>query len=272
VTYFITQGKIMNTLNAVRQNFEEKATYLARQIPGIAVVDHGSFLLVDSGVPSDTFNVIVVRELADTGQLLDTGVGYFMDKQLPMAVWYWEGAADHAGIDALLAYGLTTNETDFAMSADLAQANLHVAPPTGLTIKLVESADELQQFASVLDGSDEAKEVAAYFQRFSQFAPDHFPAMRYYIGLYHNQAVATGTLFVGNETIGIYDIVTDEPFRRQGIGSAMFGHLLNEAASLERTYAVLQASAAGIGIYTRAGFVAVGNVHVFENRSLLAQG
>ena len=263
----------MKTKHTVRKNFEEKAAYLARQLPGMAVIDYGGFLTVDAGVPSDTFNVIVVRDLANTSELLHTGVGYFMDKQWPMAVWYWEDAADRAGIDALLAYGLTTNETDVAMVADLTQAKIHRAPPAGLTIKLVDCLDGLQQFSGVLvrlfGDSGEAQGVAAYFNQFTQFAPDHFPAMRYYIGTYQNQVVATGTLFVGSETVGIYDIVTDDAFRRQGIGSAMFSYLLREATGFGRPYAALQASSAGIGIYGRAGFVAVGNVHVFENRGLL---
>ncbi len=263
----------MYTTHAVCKNFEEKASYIARLTPGMTVIDSGSFLAVDSGVLSDTFNVIVARDLSDPGHLLKNGVDAFMNKQLPMAIWYWEEAGNLANIDALLAYGLTTTETDVAMIADLTQANLHVAPPMGLTIKLVESADELQQFAGVLvrlfGTSDEAQGVAAYFQRLSQFVPDHFPAMRYYIGLYQNQVVATGTLFVGSETIGIYDIVTDDAFRRKGIGSAMFSELLRQATGFGHRYAVLQASPDGIGIYARAGFKAVGNVRVFENRSLL---
>jgi GNAT superfamily N-acetyltransferase len=263
----------MHTPDAVRKNFEEKAAYLARLLPGMTVRDAGSFLLVDSGVASDTFNVIVARDLGNPAHLIATGVGYFMAKRLPLAIWYWADAANPIEIAPLLAYGLTTNETDVAMVADLTQANLQATSPAELTIKLVESPAELQQFAGVLvrlfGASDEAQGVMAYFQQFTHFAPDRFPAMRYYIGLYQQQVVATGTLFIGSETSGIYDIVTDDAFRRQGIGSAMFAHLLHEATGLGHRYAVLQASPAGINIYARAGFVAVGDVHVFENRTLL---
>jgi GNAT superfamily N-acetyltransferase len=265
----------MNTPHAVRQNFEEKAAYLARQLPGMTVNDCGNFLLVDSGVPSDTFNVIVARGLTNATQLLDRGVGYFMSKRLPMALWYWADAADQSGIAALLAYGLTASETDVAMVADLAQVRLQAKAPPGLTIKLVENVDGLQQFAGVLvrlfGASAEAQGIAAYFRQFTHFTPDRFPALRYYIGIYQEQVVATGTLFVSSETSGIYDIVTDDAFRRKGIGSAMFAHLLQEATNLGRPYAVLQASPAGVGIYARTGFEAVGEVHVFENRVLLAR-
>ena len=93
--------------------------------------------------------------------------------------------------------------------------------------------------------------------------------MRFYLGIYEGRAVATGTMFVGQETVGIYDIVTLAEYRRRGIGSAMFAHLLQAAQLCQRRYATLQASPDGLGIYKRAGFTAVGNVHVFENRALL---
>ncbi len=49
----------------------------------------------------------------------------------------------------------------------------------------------------------------------------------------------------------------------------MFAHLLRAALAYQHRYAVLQASVDGLGIYLKAGFRAVGDVHVFENRSLL---
>jgi hypothetical protein len=48
-----------------------------------------------------------------------------------------------------------------------------------------------------------------------------FPAMRYYLGTFHGKVVAIGTLFVGTQTVGIYDIVTHNDYRRRGIGSAI---------------------------------------------------
>ena len=46
---------------AVRKNFEEKISYIARTVPGMTVTDQSSFLSVDCGLPSDTFNVLVSR-------------------------------------------------------------------------------------------------------------------------------------------------------------------------------------------------------------------
>jgi len=93
-----------------------------------------------------------------------------------------------------------------------------------------------------------------------------FPAMHYYLGTLHHTVVATGMLFVGSETVGIYDVATCDAYRRRGIGSAMFQHLLEDARTCNRRFCVLQASEDGLGIYVKAGFRPVGAVHVFENR------
>ncbi|CAN5383059.1 GNAT family N-acetyltransferase [soil metagenome] len=257
----------------VRKNFEEKAAYFARSLTGMAVIERASFLAVDCGLPSDTFNVIVARDLSATEQILQEGVGHFMAKQFPVAVWTWEDTADRSGMDALLAYGLTHNETNVAMVADLAETAFNIAMPTGLVIQHAESASELQQFGSLIarlfGASEEAPQVAAYFTQLSQQPLLRLPAMRHYIGTYQQEAVATGTLFIGSETIGIYDITTQVAYRQRGIGSAMFAHLLHEARAYPPRYAALQASPDGIGIYRKAGFITVGEVRVFENRALL---
>ncbi|NMG10772.1 GNAT family N-acetyltransferase [Brasilonema sp. UFV-L1] len=65
-----------------------------------------------------------------------------------------------------------------------------------------------------------------------------------------------------------YDIATRAEYRHRGIGSAMFSYLLREARFYQHRYAVLQASTDGIGIYLKAGFTPIGEVHVFENRTL----
>jgi GNAT superfamily N-acetyltransferase len=115
--------------------------------------------------------------------------------------------------------------------------------------------------------SAEGQAVATYHQWIGDYGVHHFPAMRYYLGEYAGELVATGTLFVGSDTVGIYDIVTHPDYRHRGIGSAMFAHLLREAQAWPDRPAVLQASPDGIGIYRRAGFTPVGEVHVFERRS-----
>jgi ribosomal protein S18 acetylase RimI-like enzyme len=257
---------------AVRKNFAEKASYVARKIADMTVIDQSSFLSVDCCLPADTFNVMVVRDLSAPAQIL-ASIDHFTSKRFPMAVWSWEGDVDQANHAVFIQHGLKHAETSTAMQANLSGlqiASLHVE---GLEIKQVMTKDELLQFGITLaagfGASDEGKQVLAYFQRLCQYPLNTFPAMRYYLGMLHGTMVATGTLFVGSETAGIYDITTSAAYRRRGIGSAMFHHILADVTSCNRPSCILQASPDGLGIYLRAGFRPVGDVHVFENRVLL---
>jgi GNAT superfamily N-acetyltransferase len=259
---------------AVRENFIEKSAYLAPVLPSMTTVDGGSFVAIDSGLPSDTFNVIVARDLSTPDIVLAEGVGPFMARRLPVALWYWEDPADRESMGALIDYGLTHAETHVAMAAELSQARPIASPPAGLTIRVVAGTDDLRRYGDVIadlfGDSNESRQVRIYYDQLSQHPLDRFPALHMYLGVIDEVVAATGCLFVGRDTIGIYDVVTRDEYRRRGIGAAMFAHLLGEARSLDRPMAVLQASPDGIGIYRRAGFAPVGTVHTFENRGLLA--
>jgi ribosomal protein S18 acetylase RimI-like enzyme len=89
----------------------------------------------------------------------------------------------------------------------------------------------------------------------------------YALGTFHGKIVTIGTLFVGSQSVGIYDLVTHDDYRRRGIGSAMFEQLLKDARASNRRFAVLQASSDGLGIYLRAGFRITGDVLTFEVRA-----
>ncbi|MCA9996341.1 MAG: GNAT family N-acetyltransferase [Anaerolineales bacterium] len=257
----------------VRRNFSEKSRSCVRWLPQGRVVENGRFTLIDSGLPSDTYNVVVSHDLHDTATLLCDGVGHFMAQQRPMALWYWEEATDRANVGDLLAYGLHHAETDAAMMADLTILRPQAVAVAGLSIGRVQTLAEWRHFGRLLEQgfgvTEEGTAVAHYYAQRPSYTPADNPDLRHYLGWLDEEIVATGTLFVGSETVGLYDVMTREDVRRRGIGSAMFVHLLQETAVLPHRYAVLQASAAGAGLYRRAGFADVGVVHIFENRPLL---
>jgi ribosomal protein S18 acetylase RimI-like enzyme len=254
---------------AVRKNFEEKVSYIARTVTGMTVTDQSSFLSVDCGLPSDTFNVLVVRDVSASTQML-ASVDHFTSKGFPLAVWLWESDVDQTGLSAFIQHGLEPAEINTAMYRDLSELQISPVHIERLEIKRVVTASDLLQvgivLAALFGDSDEAGQVLAYFQRLCEHPLSMFPAMHFYLGTLHRTVVATGMLFVGSETVGIYDVATSNAYRRRGIGSAMFQHLLEDACTCNRRSCVLQASRDGLGIYVKAGFRPVGAVHVFEKR------
>lgn len=256
----------------VRKNFEEKVSYVARNLNGMVVDDQATFLVVDCGLPSDTFNVIVLRDLRVSAEM-QASCDRFISKGFPFAVWGWESAINNADLSHLTQQGLVHTETHRAMYADLSSMQLASLPVEGLEIKQATTAGDLLYFGEVISDlfgdSSEGRQVLTYFEHLCSYPLSMFPDLRYYVGTFQGKAVAIGTLFVGSQTVGIYDIVTHDDYRRRGIGSAMFQRLLKDALTTNRRFAVLQASPDGLGIYLKAGFKVTGDVLTFERRDIV---
>ena len=80
---------------------------------------------------------------------------------------------------------------------------------------------------------------------------------RRYIGYLDDQPVTAATLLLAGGIAGLFDISTPSAFRRQGFGSAISWHLLQEAHRCGYQQAYVWSSDLGKGVYQRVGFVPV---------------
>ncbi|QHV96910.1 GNAT family N-acetyltransferase [Spirosoma endbachense] len=253
----------------VRRNFIAKATYFARLLPGMHVADTETFTVVDCGLPSDTFNVVIPKttKFASLADLFENRVSEFSRKRFPLAFWCWDDLVNPELATLLHYYDLVRDETNVAMWLNLRTRPINPASNNPLLIRGIQSPDEYDQFADVIaelfGDSPEADQIRQYYQLISRV---HVPTqpMRFYLGEYEGKIVTTGTLFLDDESAGIYDIATRPDWRGHGFGSHMFDYLLGEAHRQSARQVVLQASADGLGIYKRAGFVEVGTVQVYD--------
>jgi GNAT superfamily N-acetyltransferase len=257
---------ILSTL--VRRNFIAKATYFARLLRGMHVADTEAYIVVDCGLPSDTFNVIIPKntDLASLADLFENTVSKFSRKQFPVAFWCWGELFTPELALFLHYYELVSDETNVTMWLNLRTRLINPTNNTPLLIRSVQSPDDYGQFADVIaelfGDSPEADQIRHYYQLISR---THLPnkPMHFYLGEYKGTIVTTGMLFLDGESAGIYDIATRPDWRGHGFGSHMFDYLLAEAHRQRAWQVVLQASTDGLGIYKRAGFVEVGTVQVF---------
>lgn len=79
----------------------------------------------------------------------------------------------------------------------------------------------------------------------------------HYIGYLDDQPVTAATLLLAGGIAGLFDISTPSSFRRQGFGSAISWHLLQEAQRRGYQEAYVWSSALGKGVYQRVGFAPV---------------
>ncbi|MFN7116917.1 MAG: GNAT family N-acetyltransferase [Saprospiraceae bacterium] len=261
----------MHQLELVRNNFIAKVSHFARFVPGMSVEATTTYVRVDCGLPSDTFNAVVITR-ADFNASKSI-LQYYQIKNFPTAFWVFESPAAPEIEQQLIDLQLVSNELNMAMLVDLRslQANYKATPE--FTIQLASTPKEMlthaEVLASLFEPAAEANQIKKYYQSISPYYEANTSPIQFFIGIHQEEVVSTGTLFFDQNAVGIYDIATKINVRGKGFGSQMFHYLLQVAKNQGATTAVLQASPDGLGIYKKAGFEEIGSVKVFENRHLL---
>ncbi|EJR54839.1 hypothetical protein IIM_01779 [Bacillus cereus VD107] len=265
----------MNYQNLLIDNFIYKITYVARHVQGMNVKETKNYIAVDCSLPADTFNIITLlnNNLTEGVDQLYTEIEHFNQKSFPMSVWFWDEEQEQNINSKLIKLGLKEAENNIAMFAELKTINPIINVPADFIIQKASTPEQIQQFgetlAALFGTSAECTHVQAYYNQISSLDLWNSDDMKLYLGLYKGEVVSVGSLVCTEDSVGMYDIVTKEDMRGKGFGSTMFNFLLQEAKQLKNTYCVLQASPDGINIYKKAGFQAVGQMTVFENRHLI---
>lgn len=249
-------------LEAMEANMVAHMAYLPGLLPGTRVVAGPDLVLVDAGVPSDTFNTVCGARLdpATADARIAAAIGHFRDRGVPFA--WWVGPVSRpADLGARLATrGLVEAEAELGMALDLARLPAALPPPAGLVVRRVTSPSGLADYAGVLAANWDPPDPAVldFYRRTAAavLAPD-CPA-RHYVGYLDGEPVATSECFLGRGVAGLYAVVTLPRARRRGIGTAMVVAPLADARAAGYRTATLQASAGGQGVYARLGFLPCG--------------
>ncbi len=245
-------------LVGMEKNLHGHIAFVQRQQPGMTVDDCSDLLLVDSGLPTDTYNKIARARLREdnAGRRIAEAVGHFCRAQRPFAWVVGPGSRPLDLEQRLLQHGLRAGECDVGMALELAELPLQPEVPAGLEIRRVSTVSELADFAAVnaakLDPPDPA--VSAFYQGASQILLQQDCPMRLFVGYLQGLAVAASELFLGGGVAGLYGIATRARFRRRGIGSALTWAAADAAHRQGVPTATLQASEDGQGVYARLGF------------------
>lgn len=253
--------------DAADANFVTHASWVPARLPGATVRDDGRLAVVDSGLPCDTFNFICRARLdgADASGRIREALDHFATSGRPFS--WWHGPADTpADLGArLVAAGLAPAESELAMAADLADLVVP-APIAGLMVQRVQTSPDLRTYARLLSALWEPPDpwVVTFYDRGAAALLDPACPLRAYLALLDGEPVGTAEMTVAGGVAGLYNISTVPAFRRRGIGSWLTVQPLLDAQREGVATGVLQAAAAGVGIYERAGFRRYGGITEYK--------
>jgi ribosomal protein S18 acetylase RimI-like enzyme len=248
--------------------FVTHATWVPERTPSMVARVDADLVLADSGLPCDTFNIVCRARLAG-GWGLDRArdaVAHFRQVRRPFS--WWVGPADEpTSLGSMLeSLGLARAETELAMALPLEALPEGAPAAPGLDVRRVRTADELEVWAMLTasNWSPPDVHVVSFYRRAAPALLDPAAAQWLYLGSIDGEPVATGEATVQGGTVGLFNVATREAFRGRGIGSRMTWQPLRDAAAEGCDLGVLQAAAAGVGVYRRLGFERYGEITEYK--------
>lgn len=227
-----------------------------------------ALILVDSGLPTDTFNAVCSAKPGrdGVGRRIETAVLHFRRKNLPFSWWVGPLSAPATLGEELERHGLSFSEKEIGMAADISHQSEPAATPEGLETRRVSDERELYDYALVIAANweppDEA--VSAFYASVATPALEPDCPARLFLGRVQGKPVAASECFLFAGVAGVYNLVTTKSARRGGFGRALTNAALVDASEAGYRTAVLRASAQGRSIYARLGFVECGAFREYE--------
>jgi hypothetical protein len=249
---------------AANANLVTHVSWIQARTPGMSVHATPDLVLVDSGLPCDTFNIVCHARLdpATAADRIQAVIARFAAVARPFTWWLNPGDQPADLGTRLRAARLQEAEREQAMAADLDQLPQDSPAPGGLQVRRVRTAAQLRDFAQVVAANWTPADplVLRFYDQAAPVLLTAEAALWPYVGYLGDVPIAAAELTVGGGVVGLYNICTLAAHRRQGFDTALTLQPLREAHTLGYRTAILQASAAGAQIYARLGFVTFGEV------------
>ena len=228
-------------------------------IPGAQASRHVDHIAAITGIPQPSLNVVMRANLDEPTILtrIEEIMVPFKDRRVPMLWWIFPGTKPLKLGEYLIQSGLLASGIEPGMAIELDQLPTDVIYPAGFSIEEVASDESLQEWISVSARAfgGETATIDPNYIRFERCLGwgKELPYRRF-LGRLNGKAVATSSIFLGTEVVGLYSVGTLPEIRRQGIGSIMSIEPLSVARALGYNISVLQASPAGYNVYRQIGF------------------
>lgn len=236
-------------------HIQHKFAYIPREMPRMAVLDSYHTLLIDSGLPSDMFNIICCTG-KEQSQDVELSIRHFREKNYPFC-WWVGFDSDPPWIEQELErHGLHRTECEQAMEADLKNPVSHPSL-NNLEINRVTDTKGLEDFLSVMCAilpAEEHRAVRTFYRTSAPVWNAPESALSFFVGYVEGRPVAMSTLFTADGLCSIFDVIVISEMRGQGFGSALTCAAMQHGrdAGLERCF--LTATNDAKLLYEKIGF------------------
>lgn len=254
-------------MRANRENFASFGRAMVRVLPEARLRDEDGLLAYTCGLPSAMLNGVGCSDLDPfkAGDQIAQVLTMLRKRGNPAMwmVWSIDRPPDLAA--RLEAAGLKPFSESPCMGMALSDLPAREPLPTGLEIRQVRSAREMEAFLTVMAEVFQLDAASKEGFRLVLWPDATNPEAtnRHYLGLWEGQPVATASAIYAAGVVGLYSISTRVGYRGRGIGHALTLAPLYDAQQGGYHAATLQSSTLGKSVYERLGFVTHGSRRPF---------
>ncbi len=250
-------------VEAMAANFAEEMMCFGRVLPGGIVQEGPELWMFYTGRPY--LNGVTMTQLAhsDTAYI-DEKITQMLDffSRRNMSTHWSVSPATHP-VDLathLQARGFAQVGMDMNMAIDVQIAKLSIRSHSELVIKEITDLETLNTQRDISKiGFDSTTEGAqTYYESYAANGFGEGKPWHHYIALLSNTPVGIASLLLHAGIAGIYGVVTLPETRKQGVGTALTLHAMQEARALGYRIAILSPSHMGLHMYRTIGFQEVG--------------
>ena len=202
---------------------------------------------VVTGLPVPTLNGVWALGAEVTPATLEAALGRVADGGVPFCLQA-RPAASAAAAEAALTLDLVPAPA--AIPLMVLDGPLAAAGAPGLVIRPLALEDSGAHGRLAARAFDAPPEI---FDRVTDPALT-LPGTRVYIGEVAGEPVTTALAVTDGESIAVFNVATPPEHRRRGYGAAITGRILNDGLAAGASWAWLQATPEGEGVYERLGF------------------
>jgi GNAT superfamily N-acetyltransferase len=233
-----------------------------RAAPGVVVADTGALRWYRTPIAYEGLNGVLWARLdgLDLDAAVAEALAPFRETGVPME-WHLGPTTSPPSLSrALAAAGLSRQEEEPGMVADLAALGPPPPAPAGLEVRRVAGEDDLAAWCRVWAGLAPGTEVGGLVEVRAPKALGPDPPVPHLLGVLDGTPVGCAAVLVGGGGGGrppaawLEDVVTTAAVRRRGVGARVTWACLDLARSRGLARAALTASPDGHRIYRRLGF------------------
>jgi GNAT superfamily N-acetyltransferase len=245
-------------IEAIEANLFEMLPTLFGRLSSAICQDEPDATWFMTDIPFPLFSGVIHAQLAPNN--LDSRIKEILEpfKSAKKPMVWWTGPStrpDNLG-DHLQACGLLHLDDTDGMAIDLKALNKDLPTNPAVTVKRVDSLNDLEQWSVPLAANFgmPKKAIPQLCESIAKLGFDEQGTLHNYLGMLNGDMVGTCTLYLGAGVAGIYNVSTLPKARRQGVATALTLAALRVAHDRGHRIGILHSSEMGYGVYRRIGF------------------